>query len=78
MDEFFEKNYIDIIPNSVPANNGLGCILWKGAVKGKYGVKKLSPPGHKAIVRTVHRALYMCSTRALELPHDMDVFTSLP
>lgn len=48
-------------------------MIWQGGLKGIYGVKKLSPPGHKNIVRTAHRALYICSARTLELPADMDV-----
>jgi len=72
MDNFFDRNFTEITENSEAANNGLGCLIWQGGMKGAYGVKKLSPPGHKQLVRTAHRALYMCFTRTLELPPDMD------
>lgn len=75
MEDFFAKNFEEITRKSVPANNGLNCMIWQGTRKqhSPYGVKKLSPPGHKPIVRTVHRALYMCHVKSLELPTHMDV-----
>ena len=73
MDEYFARKLREIAQNSLPADNGLGCLVWQGALKGVYGAKKLSPPGHKSIVRTAHRALYMCYAKTLEIPPHMDV-----
>jgi len=73
VNNYFDNNIRLITENSVAANNGLGCLIWQGARKGVYGAKKLTPPGHKSISPTVHRALYMCHIKSVEIPPEIDV-----
>lgn len=75
MEAFYAKIIDKIRKKSVPAMNGMGCMLWTGAEKHgtNYGLIKLSPPGRKPLVRSVHRALYMCMTKNLDLPSTLDI-----
>lgn len=70
---YFLEKIQEIIAHSKPANNGLGCMLWEGAKRGEYGVKRLTPPGHKSTTPTVHRALYICHTQKVKIPPGKDV-----
>lgn len=75
MEEFFRQTQAKIDGKSHILTSGLGCWLWQGGCKFKsqYGVIKITPPGHKAMVKTVHRVKYMCANRNLDIPRQMDV-----
>lgn len=74
MDNFFQKLCKEFKPeqeNTQP----LGCCEWTGTLKYKssYEIIKFHLPGHKIILKFMHRVKYICHLKDLNILSDLNV-----